>query len=78
MYNNSVSYYTLIYPNFILLYATVSELYPIRTILLCRSVSYVTYCMLVSYSPVVRKNRAGPNSVKTDISFDMFCLALAN
>ena len=50
MYNNStVSYYTLIYPNFMLLYATVSELYPIRTILLYRSVSYVSYCMLVSY-----------------------------
>ena len=29
-------------------------------------------------SPVVRKNRAGPKSVKTEISFNMFCLALAN
>ena len=42
-----------------------------------RQTCHVTV-MYKNMSPVVRKNRAGPNSVKTEISFDMFCLALAN
>ena len=37
-----------------------------------------TLILRVDYSPVVRKNRAGPKSVKTEISFNKFCLALAN
>ena len=39
---------------------------------------YHHWGLLRHISPVVRKNRAGPKSVKTEIYFDMFCLALAN
>ena len=49
-------------------------LVPSKHLLMPALVMMIVMAHSISTSPVVRKNRAGPKSVKTEISFDMFCL----